>query len=105
MCMNAYAREEHLSLAIACTQSLCVCVCVRGCVTDALRYLLLKWRAKGYPNVTSSFVSVNCKFGSVRWDVIRAAVTWAGRCVRACACACASRCVCACVCVCVCVCV
>ena len=27
---------------------------------------------------------MNCKCGSVRWDLIRAAVTWAGLCVRAC---------------------
>ena len=75
VCVNANAREEHLSLALTCTQSLCVCVCVCGCITDALRYVLLKWRAKGHPSVTSNFVSVNCKCGSVRWDVIRAAVT------------------------------
>ena len=90
MCMKANAREEHPNLALTCTQSSFVCVCVRGCITDALWYRLLKWRAKGYPSVTSNFpsvtsnfVGVNCKCGSVRWDVIRAAVTWARRCVCA----------------------
>ena len=53
VCVNANAREEHLRLALTCTQSLCVCDCVWGCITDALWYLLLKWRAKGYPSVTS----------------------------------------------------
>ena len=38
---------------------------------------------KDYPSVTSNFVSVNCKCGSAKWDVIRTAVTWAGRCVCA----------------------
>ena len=27
---------------------------------------------------------MNCKCGSVRWDLIKAAVTWAGLCVRTC---------------------
>ena len=83
VCMNANAREEQPNLALTFIQSSFVCVCVRGCITDALWYRLLKWRAKGYPSVTSNFVSVNCKCGSVRWDVIRAAVTWAWRCVCA----------------------
>ena len=28
VCLNANAREEHLNLALTCTQSLCVCVCM-----------------------------------------------------------------------------
>ena len=83
------------TLALTCTQSSFVCVCVRGCITDALWYRLLKWRAEGYSNSTSNFVSGNCKCGSVRWEMIRAAVTWALRCV------CARVCLCVCVCVCV----
>ena len=71
----------ELASALTCTQSLCVCV--RGCITAAPRYLLLKWRVTVYPSVTTNFVSVNCKCVSVRWDVIRAAVSWAGRCVCA----------------------
>ena len=90
VCMNANAREEHANLALTCTQSSFVCVCVRGCITDALWYRLLKWIAEGYSNSTSNFVSGNCKCGSVRWEMIRAAVTWALRCVcaRVCLCVC-----------------
>ena len=90
VCVNANARQQQPNLALTCTQSSFVCVCVRGCITDALWYQLLKWRAEGYSNSTSNFVSGNCKCGSVRWEVIRAAVTWALRCVcaRVCLCVC-----------------
>ena len=59
--------------------------------------------SKGYPSVTSNIVSMNCKSGSARWDVIRAAVTWTDEvCARVCYCVFFEY-VCFCVCVCVCV--
>ena len=96
VCMCVWRRLLEKSIqtwALTRTQSSFVCVCVRGCITDALWSRLLKWRSEGYSNSTSNFVSGNCKCGSVRWDVIRAAVTWALRCV------CARVCLCVCVCV------
>ena len=58
VCMNANAREEHPNLALTCTQSSFVCVCVRGCITDALWYRLLK-RAIQIARRTLSVGTVN----------------------------------------------
>ena len=86
--MKAAPREKYPNLGLdAYSVIFCLCSCVRM-YHRLFFYRLLKWTAKGYSNSTSNFVSVNCKCGSVRWDVIRAAVTWALRCVCARVCLC-----------------
>ena len=60
----------------------CLCLCARMYHQRSL-ISAFEMESKGLSKCHVEFVSVNCKCGSVRWDVIRAAVTWALRCVCA----------------------
>ena len=108
-CINAPRAGEGR----ACTPSLCVCVCARGCVAGARRYLLRGCvNGKLVPTDRGYSVCVRCIKGTGGKQRLFPPFTEGPqlglkririRFVHACVCLCAYVCVCVCLCVCVCV--